>query len=82
MDLGFVTGMPENLYIGKFSPKTATLECFSDFVTAHAQQRPEYCFRFQSGHQIRHAEYREILPKKLHFDSFTANFVLCVQWEE
>ena len=23
IDLGFGTGMPENLYIGKFSPKTA-----------------------------------------------------------
>ena len=23
MDFGFGTGMPENLYMGKFSPKTA-----------------------------------------------------------
>ena len=23
IDLGFGTGMPENLYMGKFSPKTA-----------------------------------------------------------
>ena len=44
MDFGFGTGMPENLYVGKFSPKTAFLGVFSDFVTAHAQKRPEYYF--------------------------------------
>ena len=89
MDFGFGTGMPENLYMGKFVPKRRFKGVFSDFVTAHAQKRPEYYFRFQNGPRIRnrHARkpiYVEILPKKRHFDPFTADFVFWqrLQWAE
>ena len=63
IDPGFRTGMPENLYIGKFSPKTGH---FRDFFNAHAQKRPEYYFRFQNGPRIRnqHAKIPIVLYLK------------------
>ena len=80
MDFGFGTGMPEIYIWGNFALKRRFNGVFSNFVTAHAQKRPEYYFQLQNGLRIRnrHARKpicREILPQKRHFDPFTANFV-------
>ena len=89
IDFGFGPACPKTYILGKLAPKRRFKGVFSDFVTAHAQKRPEYYFRFQNGLRIRnrHAQNpicREILPQKRHFDPFTANFVFWqrLQWAE
>ena len=59
IDLGFGTGMPENLIGENLAPKRRFKGVFRDFVTAHAQKRPEYYFRFQNGLRIRNRHARK-----------------------